>query len=62
MCADVSGSGDRGLSGRIAKSTKLQKNYAIGIDLGGTNMRVALVSRSGEVIKKVKKHTSDDLT
>lgn len=28
--------------------------YAIGIDLGGTNLRVALVSGEGEIIRKVK--------
>lgn len=39
----------------------MQKNYAIGIDLGGTNMRVALVSREGTVIEKVKEPVSEDL-
>lgn len=37
------------------------KNYAISIDLGGTNLRVALVSREGEIIRKVKEPTSEDI-
>ena len=32
----------------------MKKSYAIGVDLGGTNLRVALVSREGEIIKKLK--------
>lgn len=32
----------------------MSKNYAIGIDIGGTNLRAALISGAGEVIKKVK--------
>jgi len=28
--------------------------YAIGIDLGGTNLRVALVSEEGEIVRKIK--------
>ncbi len=32
----------------------MTKPYAIGIDLGGTNLRVALVSREWEVVKKIK--------
>jgi glucokinase len=40
----------------------MKKKYAIGIDLGGTNMRVALVSREGTVVKKVKGPVSEDLT
>jgi glucokinase len=40
----------------------MQKKYAIGIDLGGTNMRVALVSREGTVVRKVKGPVSEDLT
>lgn len=32
----------------------MQKQYAIGIDLGGTNLRVALVSEDGSVVKKTK--------
>jgi len=37
------------------------KKYAIGIDLGGTNLRVALVSGDGEIIKKIKEPTSDEI-
>lgn len=37
------------------------KKYAIGIDLGGTNLRVALVSREGEIIRKIKKPTSEEI-
>lgn len=37
------------------------KKYAIGIDLGGTNLRVALVSSEGEIIKKIKEPTSDEI-
>lgn len=32
----------------------MTKPYAIGIDLGGTNLRVALVSGEGEIINKIK--------
>lgn len=32
----------------------MKKQYAIGIDLGGTNLRVALVSRDGDILKKIK--------
>lgn len=39
----------------------MNKPYAIGIDLGGTNLRVALVSRDNEIIQKIKKPTSDDI-
>ncbi len=37
----------------------MSKKYAIGIDLGGTNLRVALVSEEGEIIRKIKKPSSD---
>lgn len=37
------------------------KKYAIGIDLGGTNLRVALISENGEVIKKIKEPSSEDI-
>jgi glucokinase len=37
------------------------KKYAIGIDLGGTNLRVALVSGEGEIIRKIKEPTSEDI-
>mgnify|MGYP001560270327 CR=1 FL=1 len=32
-------------------------NYVIGLDLGGTNIRVAAVTREGEILHKVKKPT-----
>jgi len=35
------------------------KRYAIGIDLGGTNMRVGLVSGDGQMIEKFKEPTSE---
>ncbi|TAL25266.1 MAG: ROK family protein [Nitrospirae bacterium] len=37
-----------------ASKSIMPKNYAIGIDVGGTNLRAALISETGEVIKKVK--------
>jgi glucokinase len=52
VCTDVSGSGNRGLSGR-----GMIKKLAIGIDLGGTNLRVALVTSEGDVIRKEKEPT-----
>ncbi|MDA8171284.1 MAG: ROK family protein [Nitrospiraceae bacterium] len=36
----------------------MTKPYAIGIDLGGTNLRAALVSRDFEVVKKLKEPSS----
>ena len=39
----------------------MPKNYAIGIDVGGTNLRAALVSETGEVIKKVKTASSGNV-
>ena len=39
----------------------MNKRYAIGVDLGGTNLRCALISRDGEIIKKVSEPTSDDV-
>jgi glucokinase len=39
----------------------MSKKYAIGIDLGGTNLRVALVSRDGQLIKKKKEPTSEEI-
>ncbi len=39
----------------------MSKRFAIGIDLGGTNLRVALVTRNGDVIKKMKEPTSQDI-
>jgi glucokinase-like ROK family protein len=34
---------------------------AIGIDLGGTNMRVGLVSQDGQLIRKIKEPTAGDI-
>jgi glucokinase len=39
----------------------MSKNYAIGIDLGGTNLRVALVSEEGEIARKIKKPSSEEV-
>jgi len=39
----------------------MKKNFAIGVDIGGTNLRVALTTKGGEVIKKVKEPTSGDI-
>jgi len=37
----------------------MSKKYAIGVDLGGTNLRVALVSDEGEIARKIKKASSE---
>lgn len=39
----------------------MKKHYAVGIDLGGTNLRVALVSEEGEITRKVKIPSSDSI-
>ncbi|MEW6162070.1 MAG: ROK family protein [Nitrospirota bacterium] len=39
----------------------MNKRHAIGIDLGGTNLRVALVTRDGEIIRKMKEPTSEKI-
>ncbi len=39
----------------------MTKKFAIGIDLGGTNLRIALVSKDGDVVKKIKEPTSEDI-
>lgn len=39
----------------------MEKKYAIGIDLGGTNLRIALVSEEGEILKKVKASSSENV-
>lgn len=39
----------------------MAKKYAIGIDLGGTNLRVGLVSKDGEMVKRVKEPTSEKI-
>jgi glucokinase len=36
----------------------MSKRLAIGVDLGGTNLRVALVTKDGEIIRKVKEPVS----
>jgi len=35
--------------------------YAIGIDLGGTNFRVALVSRDGVIVRKIKRPSGEQV-
>jgi glucokinase len=52
----MSGNPVRGKNGH-----SLQKKYAIGIDIGGTNMRFGLVSEDGEVARKTKRPTSDEI-
>jgi glucokinase len=39
----------------------MPKRYAIGVDLGGTNLRVALVSGEGEVVKRLKEPSTGDV-
>jgi glucokinase len=39
----------------------VDKRLAIGIDLGGTNLRVALVTRDGKIIRKEKEPTSEKI-
>ncbi len=39
----------------------MERKYAIGIDLGGTNMRAALLTRDGEIVKKIKGPTYEEL-
>jgi glucokinase len=39
----------------------ITKKFAIGIDLGGTNLRVALVSEEGEIVRKIRKPTSEQV-
>ena len=31
-----------------------RKKYSIGVDIGGTNVTVALVKTDGEIIRKIK--------
>ncbi|MFH1401491.1 MAG: ROK family protein, partial [Parcubacteria group bacterium] len=35
----------------------MEKNIAIAVDLGATNIRMALISRQGKIIKKIKEKT-----
>lgn len=39
----------------------MTKKFAIGIDLGGTNLRVALVSEDGEIVRKIRKTSSEQV-
>ena len=39
----------------------ISKKFAIGIDLGGTNLRVALVSEDGEIVRKIRRPTSENV-
>ena len=39
----------------------MPKHYAIGVDLGGTNLRAALVSKNGEILEKTKVSSSGDV-
>jgi glucokinase len=39
----------------------MERKHAIGIDLGGTNMRAALITRDWEIVNKIKVPTSEDL-
>jgi glucokinase len=39
----------------------MSEKYAIGVDFGGTNLRVALVSEGGKIIKKVKRPSSEEI-
>ncbi|MBI2625977.1 MAG: ROK family protein [Candidatus Nealsonbacteria bacterium] len=36
----------------------MEKNIAVAIDLGATNVRMALVSKNGKILKKIKEKTS----
>lgn len=39
----------------------MPKKHVIGVDLGGTNLRVALVSEDGKVLRKIKEPSSGDV-
>lgn len=39
----------------------MKQKYAIGIDLGGTHLRIALVSEDGEIVQKVKMPSSENI-
>ncbi len=39
----------------------ISRKFAIGIDLGGTNLRVALVSEDGEIVRKIRRPTSENV-
>lgn len=38
----------------------MEKKYAIGLDIGGTNIRIALVKRNSEILLKLKEPTGDE--
>lgn len=38
----------------------MEKKYAIGVDIGGTNIRLAVVNRNSEILIKLKEPTSSD--
>jgi glucokinase len=44
----------------ILRSAMNKKKYAIGIDLGGTNLRLGLVSEDGTITKKIKVPSSEN--
>lgn len=39
----------------------MNKRLALGIDLGGTNLRMALVTKNGKIIRKVKEPVSEEV-
>ncbi|MHB8882905.1 MAG: ROK family protein [Thermodesulfovibrionales bacterium] len=39
----------------------MNKKLSIGVDLGGTNLRVALVSEEGEIVRKIKQTSADNV-
>ncbi|MBI4685761.1 MAG: ROK family protein [Nitrospirae bacterium] len=39
----------------------MSKNHAIGIDIGGTNLRAGLISHKGEVLKKAKESSTGNI-
>ena len=39
----------------------MSEKHAIGIDLGGTNLRVALVSSEGKISRKIRKPSSEQI-
>lgn len=38
----------------------MSKKYAIGLDIGGTNVRAALISQNGEIIRKIKEPSGEN--
>ncbi len=50
------------LTGQTQSSRNIMsKKNAIGIDLGGTNLRVAVVSEEGEILRRIRKPSSNDI-